>query len=198
MKNTISIFLIGILFSISACITVKTYTDEEKKMKIGDKVFIIKKDGEKISGEKISYPPAFGFSKWLKIDGQKIQDSNISAYQDKHGYHIKFGNPFNWVWVIQLKRGKINLFHFESLRQRFADAANPSHFETEEHFVFQKDGGQLYESSIGKLAEFLQDKPEAYNKFISQFGGKDLIFFSKELIKHPKVLFEVIDIYNGN
>lgn len=200
MKNSISIFLIGILFSISSCITTKTYTTEEKKMRIGEDVFIIKTNGEKITGKKISHPSSFSFAQWRKIDNQKIEAADMSAYQDKNCYYVKFENHFNSWWIKQLKRGRINLYHYQSIRSRIPTATetDQSHFREEEHFVYQKDNGELYEGSIAKLAQYLKDKPAAYNKFILQFGDSDKKAFSIKLVNHPKELFEIIDIYNSN
>ncbi len=42
---------------MAACITAKTYSVEEKKMRFpADQCFVIKTDGEKIAGSKVSLP----------------------------------------------------------------------------------------------------------------------------------------------
>ena len=54
------------------------------------------------------------------------------------------------------------------------------------------------ELSITDIAELLRDNKNAYNKFTSTFGEKDRILLPKQLQNHPRVIFEAIDIYNGD
>jgi hypothetical protein len=185
------VFLTSVLPMV-ACVTAKTYKVEEKKMRSPtDQCFVIRNDGAKVVGSKLSLP-AFSYA-WVKLDGQKYEFDQLQSIQDRHSYYTKFNN----VWVRQLKRGKINLFYYET-RQQVAIAGPPSampRYETIQHFVFQKEDGPLHELSIEAVSELLSDNREAQDKFDAQFqpGRK---FLPKQMKNHPQVLFEVIDIYN--
>jgi hypothetical protein len=157
-----------------------------------DQCFVIKTDGAKVFGGKLSLP-AFNYA-WVKLDGQKYEFDQLQNIQDRHAYYAKFKN----VWVRQLKRGKINLFYYET-RQQVAIAGPPSttpQYQYLQHFVFQKGDGPLQELSIEAVSALLSDNREAQDKFDAQFqpGRK---FLPKQMMNHPKVLFDAIDIYNS-
>jgi hypothetical protein len=196
MKLPNPFLLLVIASSVASCVTAKTYTDEERKMRIpADQVFVIKTDGEKVTGKKLSAATGFfSGNVSVKLDGQKFEFDQLQNFQDRHSYYAKFNN----VWAKQLKRGKINLFYYEA-EQRMPMAGPPSatpRYETIQHFVFQKGDGPLHELSIEAVSELLSDNREAQDKFDAQFqpGRK---FLPKQMKNHPKVLFEVIDIYNS-
>src|SRR4051812_41209737 len=112
--NKINFFLYAwLLFASISCVLQKTYTVEEKKMRIGDDLFVVKKNGEKISGKKIQMLGIHnGTETWVKIDNEKIDVNEVIAYQNKDGYHINFEKLGDRLWPTQLKRGKINLFYY--------------------------------------------------------------------------------------
>jgi hypothetical protein len=187
--------LLVVASSVVSCVTAKTYTDEEKKMRIPtDQVFVIKTDGTKIVGKKLSMPSGFHLAQeWVDLDRQKYRFDSLQNYQDRHAFFAKFGNR----WVRQLKRGKISLFWYETATQTMRTSPSaPTQYEYHQHFVFQKGDGQLQELSKEAISELLSDNREAQAKFDAQFkpGQK---FLPKQLDNHPKVLFEVIDMYNN-
>jgi hypothetical protein len=197
MRRFAPFVFLTLVLLMTSCVTAKTYTDEEKKMRLPtDQFFIIKTDGQKVVGSKVSTPGGFNFSAtWVKLDGQKYEFDQLQNFQDRHSYYAKF----NDVWAKQLKRGKINLFYYET-QQRVAMAGPPSatpRYETIQHFVFQKGDEPLHELSIEAVSALLSDNREAQDKFDAQFqpGRK---FLPKQMKNHPKVLFEVIDIYNNS
>ncbi|HZE84921.1 MAG TPA: hypothetical protein VE035_11480 [Puia sp.] len=174
----------------------KTYTAEEEKMKIEpDKVLVVKRNGEKIIGRKFSKPGSFNIDgHWVKVDGIKYQLDELTAYQDTKAYYMQFGP----IWVKQLKRGKINLFSYDQVTYNSMEMANmPRKDETETHFVFQKGDGKLLELSVEAISELLADNKRAQDEFNAQFKPGRVIL-PKQLQNHPTVLFDVIDIYNGN
>ena len=197
MKKITTGLFTGFVMLISSCVMTKTYTTEEKKMRLdkgGEKVFVVKTNGEKIIGKKLSQPSAWSaHSTWIKVDNEKIGNADIIAFQDKEAYHVKFGNKERWTWVKQLKRGKINLYHYEV-------SGNKTGYNSVvlgERFVFQKGSERLLESNISEIADMLKDNKRAYSIFTAQFGSKDKNILPKQLEKHPKALFEAIDAYNG-
>lgn len=182
---------LAVVLLLNSCVTTKTYTREEKKMKINNEgVLVVKKDGESISGKTLKF--VYKTSS-IKIDDQEFKISDLFAFQDKTAYFAKFGTDKKYIWVKQLKRGKINLYYFDA----------PSYYSSNgnsniAHFLFNKGREKLLELSITDIAELLRDNKNAYNKFTSTFGEKDRILLPKQLQNHPRVIFEAIDIYNGD
>ncbi len=196
MKLPNPILLLVIAISLFSCITAKTYTGEEKRMRVEtDQLFVIKTDGTKIVGKTLSKTPSgyYRTREWVNMDGQKYNFDSLQNYQDRNTFYSKFGNH----WVRQLKRGKINLFYYETADRvaTMGPTAN-SQYEYHQHFVFQKGDGPLQELSKEAISELLRDNREAQAKFDAQFkpGQK---FLPKQLDKHPQTLFEVIDMYNN-
>ncbi|MEO7486479.1 MAG: hypothetical protein ABIU77_05235 [Ferruginibacter sp.] len=202
MKKLNACLAIAVTVLFTSCVTTKSYTDEEKKMRNQDEpVYVIKKDGKKIVGSKISVPSIWnGKSNWIKIDDQKFEGDEVDAYQDKKASYARFGNEKGgWLWVKQLKRGKINLYYYElHNRENYYDGTKyVSRDNSEVHFVFKKGNGRMLESNITEIATMLKDNQEAYQKFTKQFGGEDRSVLPKQLKNHPTVLFSAVDIYNG-
>ena len=197
MKNLLPVLLIVWALSTGACVTTKTNTNEEKSMKIeNDKVLVIKSNGEKIVGQKFSKSGSLNIGgHWVAIDGVKYPLSDLIAYQDTKDYYVPFGD----IWVRQLRRGKINLFTYETTI--YGHPANGSGMDNlnsySTHFVFQKGDGKLWELSIEAIGDLLKDNQKAYDEFKAQFRP-GIIAFPKQLQNNSKVLFEVIDIYNGD
>ena len=180
-----------------ACVTSKTYTSQEKKMRYNDnKVFVEKNDGTKLTGNKLKLPVNWmGRSKGMFLDNNEINAEDIVAYQDSKAYHRKFGE----VWVKQLKRGKINLYYYETVVNSApyyngTKMVNGSSKSTQ-HFVFQKENGEMIESNKVQISDLLKDNAVAYQKFNEEFRP-DLHLFPKQLQNKPGKLFEIIDIYN--
>lgn len=193
MKRLTPLLVLVILLPTVSCVTSKMYADEEKKMRIGaDQYFVIKTNGEKISGKKLSTPSGFAFTRgWVKLDGQKYEFDDLQNYQDRHACYARFNN----VWAKQLKRGKISLYYYEtSAPSAFPSASGHTQYEYSVHFVFQKGDGPLQELSKEAISEMLSGNREAQAKFDAQFhpGQK---WLPKQLQNHPQVLFEVVDMY---
>src|ERR1700735_4935784 len=139
MNRLTSLLVLALILPIVSCVMSKTYTDEEKKMRMEpDQYFVIKTNGEKVTGKKISLSGGLSFSGWVKLDGQKYQFDDLLNVQDRHAYYAKFNN----LWVKQLKRGKINLYYFETSSPMMGSTPSaPTRYVYTQHFVFQKGDG---------------------------------------------------------
>lgn len=198
MKTSLCV-TIGCALFLCACVTNKTYRVEEKKMRIGSSnAMIIKAGGDTVVGKRLSLPSEMHqWATWIKFDGSKIESTGIQAVQDDRSFYAKFGDDKSYRWVKQVKRGKINLFYYETQSTTgYYSASNPNKYTYATHFVVQKENGPLQDISIAAMAEYLKDNRAAYAKFVQKFGDKDKKFLPKDLQKHPKVLFEAVDIYN--
>jgi hypothetical protein len=195
MSRSIPLMFFAICLSLTSCVTTKTYIDEEKKMRFGpEQLFVIKASGEKVVGAKLSTPKGFDpEAGWVKLDGHKYQFTDLRSYQDKHAYFIQF----NGKWIKQLKRGKINVYYYEVVSETIGASPSGGHQDvSHEFFVFQKGDGPLQQLSKEGISQLLSDNREAQDKFDARFkpGQK---WLPKQLDKHPKVLFECVDIYNN-
>lgn len=202
-KLAAGIITMSIIVWCSSCVTTGTYTKEEKKMRNPDeKVYAELNNGKKISGSSISYPSVFKAEKsWIKIDDHKLDVKEMVSYQDKSAMYARFGNVDNsWIWVKQLKRGKINLYHYDIvINKSYYDGIKyVNRSETTTHFVFQKGNAPMIECNITEVAAILRDNPKALSIFTGQFGSTDKGFLPKQLQNHPQVIFNAIDIYNGD
>ena len=57
----------------SSCVTTKTYTSEEKLMRLDGDVFVITNDDRKVSGDKISGASLWiTKASWVKLDGETL------------------------------------------------------------------------------------------------------------------------------
>jgi hypothetical protein len=177
-----------------SCVSARTYSDEEKQMRIeSDQCFVIKANGEKIAGKKVSMPSGFHLTQeWVKLDGKKYAFDSLANYQDRHSYYAKFGKS----WVRQLKRGKINLYYYETATPMMKmSPSETTRYEYHQHFVFQKGDGPLQELGKEAISEALSDNREAQAKFDAEFKpGR--VWLPKQLDKHPRALFEAVDMYN--
>lgn len=185
---------------VSSCVLTKTYTVQEKKMKINDQnALVVQNDGKTITGNSLKLTRR---GSAIKMDDQIIEFKDIMAYQNKTAYFVKFETGRNSFWVKQLKRGKINLYYYEvytHIHNAYYDGSRyVSENSTDTYFVFNKTGEPLAELSITEIAQLLKTNKAAFTKFTSTFGTKSRVFLPNKLANHPKVLFEAIDIYNGD
>jgi hypothetical protein len=183
-----------------SCVTNKTYRVEEKKMLVDNKTaLLIKAKGDTVRGSSLSLPSTMHpYAKWIKFDGNKILSDGIVALQDGKSFYGKFGNDSSYHWVKQIKRGKINLYYFDvQTIDDFNAVAGHSKYSISTYFVVQKGNEPLQEANIAGMAERLKDNNAAYARFVRQFGDHDRSVLPREMSKHPKAVFEAVDIYNG-
>ena len=159
---------------------------------------IIKENGDTVKGKSLSLPSAMhAYAKWIKFDGKKIPSDGIVALQDCKTFYGKFGNDSSYHWVKQVKRGKINLFYFDVQTYAVHPLPGEPKYIIETYFVVQKGNEPLQEANITGMAERLSDNKAAYARFVQQFGDHEKKFLPKDMSKHPKVVFEAVDIYNA-
>lgn len=200
MRKLTNIFVLIFAFTFGSCITTKTYSTEEKKMRYPAKgTYILTTGGQTITGKRVSLPSAFTIDKsYIKLDGKKYNDSDLIAYQDNDAYYKRFRGSNGSVWVKQLKRGAINLYDYQTTPDaRYQGGTNTQYHD---HFVFEKEsaGILMAELSLPDIASLLKDNKKAYETFVARFGSDDKKFLPKQLDKHPEVIMEAVDIYNGN
>ena len=124
------LFLIVLIFLISSCVSNKGFERPFLKEQLlgkepGEKVFVIKKDGERVTGKVITFSN-FSIWKvkqkeyWVAIDGKKINLVDCESYQEPEAFLYQYDKTlFNEVipnspyrFMRRLRSGKINLFYY--------------------------------------------------------------------------------------
>jgi hypothetical protein len=182
------LFVFAAVICIASCVTVKMYKTEALKMRLSyANTFLIKKDGEKMIANKITEyynknTNEFG----LNVDGKIILDRFVEAYQDSKAYYGRFDSG----WVEQMRRGKINLYYYESFISGEENQPNGGYYD---HFIFQKGNSLLKESSKYEIGEMLKDNSAALNQFNDEFKRGD-----KYIPRQMKLseISAIVDTYN--
>ncbi|MDH7463877.1 hypothetical protein QEG73_21425 [Chitinophagaceae bacterium 26-R-25] len=168
---------------------VHRFRSEEEEMLIENKAALfIKENGDTVKCKSLTLPSDMNAHvQWINVDGKKIDSKGIVAVQDGKRFYAKFNSPVGDYWARQIKRGKINLFCFDS---KTANGYVTS-------FVIQKGNEPLGQVNIPGMAARLKDNKVAYEKFVSKFGDHERTFLPKDMNKHPKTVLEAVDIYNS-
>ena len=149
---------------------------------------IIESNGDTVRYKSITLPSNMNAAvRWIKLDGKKVDAGGMVAVQDGRCYYATFHSVVGDLLVKQIKRGKINLFCF--------DSKTINGYVTT--FVVQKGNEPLAQVNIPGMAARLQDNKIAYARFVRQFGNHPKKVFATDLSKHPKAVLEAVDIYNG-
>jgi len=186
MKLFISFTSLYLLFNLSSCVTFKQFDNEAKKGRSPEyNVFVQKKDGQKIVGDKFSQSSVWSSGYWIAVDGVKVD--NYNAYQNEKAYYILTDVA---GWVQRLRYGKINLYYYDDVKTDI----NGKHPDFTAKYVFEKEKGKFEKLTYESFANALQDNPEAAAKF-------------KQLFPHDKIpkdekgnlnnLIAVVEAYNN-
>ncbi|CAN5280243.1 hypothetical protein BH11BAC5_BH11BAC5_31940 [soil metagenome] len=215
IKPTLSLALI--IFLATSCMTPKPFAGQFKKeQKAGrdsstTKVFLVKKDGEKIEGKKLISSTHFRFLKkinlqeeWVTVDGRKISFGDYDTIQTAAAFKILFEpktadkvikaedeKDGNQIYVNRLRAGKINLYHYETFdtntslhtRKRFVH-----------EYVFQKENGTLARVDYHAFADAIKDNSLAFEKFKQLFPEESIT--TNNVLSTLKNLTLIADLYN--
>jgi hypothetical protein len=218
MKTTttiLSLVLVGIF--ATSCMTPKPFAAKFKQeQKIGKasssaKVFLVKKDGEKITGKKLTYSNRFRFLKkinpneeWVAVDGRKISFGDYDSIQTTKAFKILYEPQqidtattteeeanAGQFYINRLRAGKINLFHYETVdtsismhsRKRFVH-----------EYIFQKENGKSATVDYTSFADAIKDNRIAFEKFRQLFPANSIP--KTDVPGTLKNLIKITDLYN--
>jgi hypothetical protein len=215
IKPTLSLGLL--VFLSTSCMTPKPFAGQFKKeQKAGrdnttTKVFLVKKDGEKIIGKKISSSTHFRFLKkmnlteeWVSVDGRKISFGDYDTIQTAVAFKILYEpkpadkvtmvedeKSGNEIYLNRLRAGKMNLYHYETvdtnislhMRKRFVH-----------EYVFQKENGTLAKVDYHAFADAIKDNSLAFEKFKQLFPTERIP--TNDVLSTLKNLTLIADLYN--
>lgn len=196
--------LVGLFFLIHSCATNKSFVksfelEQQFGKEPGSNVFVIKKNGHKVEGKKLTYSHTSiwrvkQLENWIAVDGQKIQDSEYEIIQTEKAYrHLYFpgnslfGSPF---FINRLRYGKINLYYYEHIA-----LANGKDVRGDYHvYVFEKEKGKMIALDYDSFSIALSDNQDALRKFRQLYPkGKIAIFNEKGNLAN---LILVTELYN--
>jgi hypothetical protein len=161
MKPFLTLLGLHLLFSLSSCVTFKQFDDEAKKGRTPEyNVFIQKKDGQKVVGNKFSQSSVWSSGYWIAVDGVKVSDYNV--YQNEKAYYVLTDVA---GWVQRLRYGKMNLYYYDDSKTDI----NGKHPDFTAKYVFEKEKGKFEKLTYEGFANAIQDNPEAAAKFKQQF-----------------------------
>lgn len=198
MKNLT--FACLFIFTLFSCVTEKSfYRDFKKEELVGktpnEKVFIIKKNGEKISGEKLSYSKYSVWriqqkEDWIAVDGKKVNTEDIQAIQKEEGFMRYYDeSKTSRVLVTRLRYGKINLYDYTGVSYS-GNIKDYYHL-----YVFEKGDNILRPLYFESFANAISDNPDVLQKF-KQLFPKSKVLASDEK-GNLKGLITVVDLYNS-
>jgi hypothetical protein len=189
LKNCLPL---SILLICCSCVTFKQYDSKAKESRDSNyEAFIVKKDGEIISGQSLKHRSYDAYDPYLvrvinkddafKIDGKKYNDSDVVVFQDKNAYHKRFNN----LYLVRLVTGKMNLYYFDTTgytKTYTYSAPGPANIKSTNNrkssFFFEKEKDKIVLIGISEFKEAVGDNPEALEK-LNKYYPKETYF--KEL-----------------
>lgn len=181
----------------------KVYEEQKKGRDLSNKLFIVKKDGEKITAKRLQYqtrtsffPTSYVNDKAVSADGKKINSGDYVAIQTAYAYKILYypensDQSSTGVYINRLRFGKINLYHYEYTARV---KNNWQRKKIHHQYLFQTDNNTVQQLDAKNFKMALKNNQLAYDKFEQFFPSGEIP--ETEPKKTLKCLLEVVDCYN--
>ena len=205
IKNFRLLLIITLTISAFSCVTTKSYEKDFSNEKLlgreqNSDVFVVKKNGEKIVGKKMTFSPSSIWKvtqkeDWIAVDGQKINKEDISVYQTPTEYKEfhKYKHTLEYE-SSRVRYGKINLY-YKSMSDKIGTGVNQTGGSYNIYF-FKKENGQVEDLSFDSFYKAVHDNDKAVQKLNSSFP-KGKLPSHKDDIKILQKLISVVEIYNS-
>jgi len=186
IKHFLSVTTLSLLLTLPSCVTFKQFDVEAKKGRSPEyAVFVQKKDGQKIVGNKFSQSSVWSAGYWIAVDGVKVDNYNV--YQNEKAYYVLTDVA---GWVQRLRFGKINLYYYDDRKTDM----NGKHPDFTAQYVIEKEKGKFEKLTYENFTGAIQDNPEATAKFRQLFPrGK----IPKDEKGNLYNLIAVVEAYNN-
>ena len=157
------------------------------------KNYIVKNDGTKIYGEKISWKSGLIVKDQIKIDDQKFKISEIRGYQYDGVFHGRLKNEY----IKRIIHGKINVYvQFTQVSTSTTDMNGhtrySSYTRTDQYGQVGDDGPMIGLAGQKDIKKLLSDCPLAV-EMVSLSNSK----MRKAIKKNRNYMNEVFDVYNN-
>lgn len=200
MKSLSLLFSIIITFALYSCKTTKEfYKDFNAESLTGREpnadVFIVKKDGTKISGHQLTHSKTSAFNtneqkEWTAVDGQKVIDKEIEVVQSEKAYSALYRRKRDKAeWMVdRLRYGKISLYTYEETATDH-DVRGNYHL-----YVYQKGNESLDEVTFNNLMNAVSDNPVASQKLKELYPNSKIPLHNEK--GNLRNLIAIVELYN--
>lgn len=153
--------------------------------------FILKNDGTKVYGDKITYQYGLILKEEITIDKQKFNSAEVRGYQAKGVYYGRIGGKF----AKRIIHGKLNVYVEELMSMKFNATKNiTTPYIQCLHYVQKGEIGELVEITTQKnIMQFVADCQKAVET-ISLSPAK----IRKAIKKDYNYLNNIFENYNAN
>ncbi len=193
------------MISAFSCVTVKSYEKGFAGEKLlgreqNSDVFVIKKNGEKIIGNKMTFSPSSVWKvvqkeNWIAVDDQRINREEIAAYQSSTEYNEYYQNKrLPEYTVSRVRHGKISLY-YAAWTDKSGSGTNQTGGSYNLYY-FKKENGKIEELSFDSFYKAIHDNNKAVQKLNASFPKAHLPYH-KDDIKILQKLISVVEIYNS-
>lgn len=207
-----------IAFFATSCKTPKPFAARFKQeQRLGKdtstNIFLVKKDGEKITGKKLRYSNSFRLLKridpveqWVAVDGRKISFGDYDTIQTPNAFKILYtiqpdtaqsaadedDEEATVFYINRLRAGKISLYHYETDDTTAAAYKRKNVFH---EYIFQKYNGKSEVLEYAAFADAISDNHAAVEKLKQLFPSGSIP--KKKVLQTLKNLTTIADLYNN-
>ena len=153
---------------------------------------MLKTDGTKVYGEKITWKSGMLVKDQIKIDDQKFAMDEIKGYMQKNIFYGKKGNEF----IKRIVHGKINVYvqftQVTSTNTTASGAMSTRSYTRTDHYAQMGDDGQMVNIAGQKdIKEMVKDCPLAVE--MADLSNSKM---RKAIKNDPNYLNSIFDVYN--
>ncbi|MBO9205279.1 MULTISPECIES: hypothetical protein [Niastella] len=158
---------------------------------VNSRNFILKNDGTKVYGDKITYQYGVILKQKITIDNQTFNTPEVRGYQAKGVYYGRIGGKF----AKRIIHGKLNVYVEESISNKYMATKNFTATYVEcFHYVQKGEIGELVKITTQKdILQFVGDCRKAVEK-INLSPAK----IRKAIEKDDNYLNKIFEDYNAN
>ena len=154
--------------------------------------YLLKTDGTKVYGEKITWKSGMLVKDQIKIDDQKFAMDEIKGYMQKNIFYGKKGNEF----IKRIVHGKINVYvqftQVTSTNTNASGAMSTRSYTRTDHYAQMGDDGQMVNIAGQKdIKEMVKDCPLAVE--MADLSNSKM---RKAIKNDPNYLNSIFDVYN--
>lgn len=210
MKKNITLILLitNAAFAFTSCMAPKPLAskfnlEQRKGRDTSNEIFIVKRDGEKITGKKLTsnHPSwflhtAYQTQEAVAIDGQTVNFSDYELVQTNKAYRVFYQPEKNdsnaeGTYINRLRFGRLNLYHYEvAVPRKF----NYQTVRYTHKYVYQIGHGKLCPLDYASFEKAISDNKEAVKKLGQLFPSGDM--FNEDKMYTLNSLLEITDMYN--
>ena len=190
-----AVLFVFIFFAMASAVNKIHYNAFNYLNKVEEKSpenYLLKTDGTKVYGEKITWKSGMLVKDQIKIDDQKFAMDEIKGYMQKNIFYGKKGNEF----IKRIVHGKINVYvqftQVTSTNTNASGAMSTRSYTRTDHYAQMGDDGQMVNIAGQKdIKEMVKDCPLAVE--MADLSNSKM---RKAIKNDPNYLNSIFDVYN--